>query len=411
MLLKSIIITFFLIYNLNLSNNALSKEIKDCIKNLSFQDAILVEDISGNIVYARNINKAFIPASTLKIITALSAIHYLGENFRFKTEFYVDKKNNLKIKGYGDPFLISEIWNNIAETIAKKVSFIKDIVIDDSYFKREIKIPGLGNSLNPYDAPVGALCANFNTIFINKIGNKILSGESQTPLIPFVLRYLPHHITKEGRYVISHNVHDVEKYAAKLFAYFLIKYGVVIKGNIKFGHVNSYDKLIYTYLSKLNLKEIIKNMMRYSNNFIANQIMLVMGAKIFGPPATLKKGILAIKTYIKNSSVIHHTYIVEGSGLSRRNYTTCIDMANILRLFSPYKNLLKKKNNIYYKTGTLEGIKTRAGYILIGSNTYIFVISLNNNNRINPDNIITCIQKILYISHKASFKPDDLFIH
>ena len=98
MLLKSIIITFFLIYNLNLSNNALSKEIKDCIKNLSFQDAILVEDISGNIVYARNINKAFIPASTLKIITALSAIHYLGENFRFKTEFYVDKKSNLKIK-------------------------------------------------------------------------------------------------------------------------------------------------------------------------------------------------------------------------------------------------------------------------------------------------------------------------
>ena len=77
-------------------------------------DALLVADHDGQIIFKKNEAKKCIPASTLKLLTALAAIHHLGLSYRFKTEFYIDPKQNLKVKGYGDPLLISEVLQEIA---------------------------------------------------------------------------------------------------------------------------------------------------------------------------------------------------------------------------------------------------------------------------------------------------------
>ena len=53
------------------------------------QDAILVADPQGKVIFSKNAGIQLIPASTLKILTALVALHYMGPDFRFATEFYL----------------------------------------------------------------------------------------------------------------------------------------------------------------------------------------------------------------------------------------------------------------------------------------------------------------------------------
>ena len=52
-------------------------------------------------------------------------------------------------------------------------------------------------------------------------------------------------------------------------------------------------------------------------------------------------------------------------------------MNTILLKFKPYYRLLSYKDGEFYKTGTLHGVKTRAGYINIKGRLYPFVIMLN----------------------------------
>jgi D-alanyl-D-alanine carboxypeptidase/D-alanyl-D-alanine-endopeptidase (penicillin-binding protein 4) len=55
--------------------------------------------------------------------------------------------------------------------------------------------------------------------------------------------------------------------------------------------------------------------------------------------------------------------IVEGSGISRENRVSARQMDRILQEFLPYHYYMRRAGREYYKTGTLYGISTRAGYI------------------------------------------------
>ena len=148
--------------------------------------SILLVDENQQVLETKNPNQLFIPASTIKILTSLIALDYWGKDHQFKTDFYFDaKNNNLWIKGYGDPFLVSEELDKIVEKIRLAgINELDGIGIDSSYFSKTIQIDGQGNSLNPYDAAVGAVAANFNTINIRVYENSISSSEKQTPLTP-----------------------------------------------------------------------------------------------------------------------------------------------------------------------------------------------------------------------------------
>ncbi len=87
------------------------------------QDGIIITDWNDKILFAKNEDSLLIPASTLKIFTSLMVLDYLGQNHKFITDFYLDDNFNLKIKGYGDPLLISEVLKTIAENLSNKLIF------------------------------------------------------------------------------------------------------------------------------------------------------------------------------------------------------------------------------------------------------------------------------------------------
>ncbi len=109
---------------------------------------------------------------------------------------------------------------------------------------------------------------------------------------------------------------------------------------------------------------------------MANQIMLVLGAEVFGPPATLEKGRQAVLDYADTLG-LSGIRVAEGSGISRQNRLSARDMLRILKEFEPCRRLLISRGLTYYKTGTLDGIQTRAGYMETDEGSSFFVIFLN----------------------------------
>jgi D-alanyl-D-alanine carboxypeptidase/D-alanyl-D-alanine-endopeptidase (penicillin-binding protein 4) len=366
------------------------------LNRISSQDALLVAGPTGRIIYSKNENRKCVPASTLKILTGLAAIHYLGESYRFQTKFYQDSDQNLKAKGYGDPLLISEVWQEIAQTLAARLQGFNDLVLDDTYFVDNIEIPGAGFSTNPYDAPNGALCANFNTIFFKRDDTgRIVSAEPQTPVTPLAIEKVRLLGFSTGRYTFSHCGHEAARYAGELLVHFLKERGTVCQGVVRAGVVGPGDSLVYTYHSIFTLTQALKKMFEFSNNFMANQVLIALGAHVYGPPGTLAKGVKVLSEYAKEVLRLHDIEIAEGSGISRKNRLSALDMLAVLRRFEPYRALLTRKDQVFHKSGTLKGIKTRAGYIENRSgNPYYFVIFLNSDPS-DIDSIFECVKKSL----------------
>lgn len=383
------------------TTNLYCEKLDDLGHLIGNRDAVLIADPNGHIVFSRNVDTQLIPASTLKIFTALVAIHYLGPDYKFVTEFYMDRHSNLKIKGYGDPLLISEtvveMIHLLSMRLSAKYSIINDLILDDSYFGVQTVIPGVNVSYKPYDSPNGALCVNFNTVNFKRNKNGVyVSAESQTPLLPFILPKIKDSQIDQGRIVLSSQRNEITHYAGYLFLYFLNKEGVRLKGGIRLGKIQKEaDKLIYRYVSSFSLIQTLSKLFEYSNNFIANQLLIAAGAKAYGPPGDLEKGVRAALIYAKNVLEIDHVQIEEGSGISKKNRISAMDFYKILNAFIPHYFLMQQTDNMFYKTGTLKGIHTRAGYIKKkNGELYPFVLMINTPGK-SPKPMMDIIQREL----------------
>ncbi|MBU0994957.1 MAG: D-alanyl-D-alanine carboxypeptidase [Proteobacteria bacterium] len=382
---------------------AVSAQLKDVLSLIGKKDALILEDDQGNTLLSVHADEKRIPASTLKIFTSLFALHYLGDTYRFPTEFYLDPENNLTVKGYGDPLLISESLQEIARALKTQTEFqhtvIQDIILDATWFKQPVLIPGVkASGYDPYNAPNGALCVNFNTVYFkkDKKTGHYITAEPQTPLLPFVHERIKASPFSHERIVLSAENNENTLYAGHLLKFFLEQEGIPCKGGIRPGTVDpAKDKLVYTYTSTVPITEIISKMLYFSNNFIANQLLISAGAKINGPPGTLEKGLESARKYARETLKIDDLSIVEGSGISRQNQISATSMMTLLNKFAPHYLLLKHQGCEYFKTGTLTGISTRVGFILLpDGKKYAFVIIMNTKGQ-SAEKVVRKIKDIL----------------
>ena len=382
----------------NVSWGAGNQKSADLAKRLSKlagpRDAILVATPHGRTLAAVHEDQPLVPASILKLLTTLTALEKLGPEYRFKTEFYLDNRNNLKIKGYGDPLLISEELQAIAAHLAPLAPEVHDLVLDDSFFSQPVRIPGRGSSSEPYDAPNGALCVNFNTVAFKKVDGQWVSDEPQTPLLPSVIPKIAASGLRQGRITLAAGRTEALEYAGELFRFFFRQKGIKVTGAVTRGRVNpESDQLIWTYRSVRNLSEVVAELLEFSNNFIANQILLVMGAEILGPPATVGKGLQVLRGFFRNDLGIKSGRIVEASGISRENRITARAMLHILQCYEPYHPLMRRKGRQFYKTGHLKGVRTRAGFLSgTDGRLYRFVVICNTPGK-TTDAIMKVIER------------------
>ncbi len=333
----------------------------------------------------------FIPASTLKIYTSLVALENLGKEYRFETHFFLDNKNNLYIKGYGDPLLTSESILAIGHTLAGMgIRQLAKVYLDTSSFALNREKAAEDNSDNPYDAPNGALVVNFNALPLQIAKNRyITSGEPQTPVIPLMTEAAKQ--LAAGTHRINVNTLSQQgqltpalRYAGELFVVLFRQAGIRVP-SYTVKSVPQNLQPFYVHRSEKPLAEIIRSCLKHSNNFIANQIFLACGAKAYGQPATWEKSRQAFAVFSQKTLHLGPDKITvrEGSGLSRQNRVSPAALIAILDLFKPYSMLLKRENNILIKSGTMKDVYCYAGYFPKGDNLIPFAILLNQpkNNR------------------------------
>lgn len=315
----------------------------------------------------------YVPASILKLATAQAGFHYLGPDYRFRTAFYRDG-DLLYIRGYGDPMLVSEEWQLIAQELKEAGQFrrpIAALVLDTSAFARQLPVDGRSNTLNPYDARLGALVANFNTVFVNvDAHHHVTSAEPQTPLTPLA-RQVGHRLAPGLRQRINFTAEGVSgvRYAGQVARAVFEQYGATIRGPARLGRVPAGLKPVLVHRNSRTLSEVVQAMLRYSNNFIANQIVLAIALERVGEPARLAAGVALERRFLIDQVGLRPDQfsLDEGSGLSRKDHVQLTAMLRIVDAFHPWEDLLahygRPPLEVPAKTGTLTGVYNVAGFL------------------------------------------------
>jgi len=333
---------------------------------------LLYLDESGKVINKKRAKDLFVPASTTKLVTAYLALSHWGEDHRFKTDFFLDESTTnpaLWIKGYGDPFLVSEELTSIAQALgarlkASGINKLGGIHLDTTYFARNIKLPGTAKSNNPYDAIPSALAANFNTIFARRKNGIIVSAEEQTPITTTASHIYTSMQGHSERVNTGPDHRIAERYFAELLAEFLRREGLEAGAAISWGKVPSTAPLTYRHLNSRTLASVIKPMMKYSTNFIANQLILKLSAEYHGTPASSAKVALTFKEQLSTGFGWKLFFLEDGAGLSRANRLSPAQLVDVLGRFRTWKHLLPEiEPRIYAKSGSLIGISALAGYI------------------------------------------------
>jgi serine-type D-Ala-D-Ala carboxypeptidase/endopeptidase (penicillin-binding protein 4) len=358
--------------------------IKEKVAALAPEGLVFVMDAQGNELVTQNIDEPFVPASVTKIVTAWLAMNVLGGDYRFETRFYLDTKRVLYVRGGGDPFLISEELAPLATELVAAVGKqpINGIVLDASYYPSNLRIPGIEQTDEAYNALNSALAVNFNTISAVRNGNKVRSAEKQTPITPVAItQFLLRGPNKSGRISLSQDQMVSLQYAGELIAAFIERAGGRVKGKISTGPVPEGVEPVYVHRQSRTLAKILGELLRASNNYVANQVFLEIGGHRLGGPVSLEKSLQVANEMLAGRGLAEAIHLEEGSGISRNNHFTARGLAKVLELFAPHADLLNGHDGGMNKTGTMEGVSTLAGYADTSSHGRVrFVISLASND-------------------------------
>lgn len=380
---------------------------------------------SGQTITALNGNTPLNPASCTKIITSAAVLDALGPNYQFETNFYSDtrlqadgKIHNLYIKGNGDPSLVTEELYRIAYNFVSRgvKSITGDIVIDDSYFDGPWYPRKNGNNGRAYTALTSAVSVNFNSVKLiiapgPKVGSKAkVTTEPPTPYINIVGKvrtggkfriYIKRgpQTPESETFIVSGSIprrfsprdfyrslHNPLKYAGNTLKYILEEFGVTVLGQIRSGKAPKDSHLILSEKSK-PLSEIVRDMNKFSNNFIAEQITKHLGAKKKGEPGSTNKGVAVFNNYLNSINFPTQSFLLEnGSGLSINNQVSAGQLVKILvnlyrhnKLRSPFMESLSilgvdgtmkswrshphLRGMLRAKTGSLANASALAGYV------------------------------------------------
>jgi len=343
---------------------------------------LLVVDQQGRTLRSDRANQAFIPASTTKLVTAWLVLNKWGENHRFQTNFYYEPQAKvLWVKGSGDPYLVSEELTAIVQQLKRRgLTQVNAIGLDTSYFAAGLVMPGTGRTNNPYDAVPSAIAANFNTVNIKKRNGRVVSAEPQTPLTPYAASMANRFKSGTLRVNTGRNPRNAETYFAQLFAALLREQGIQVKSRIIYGQRVLLTKPYYQHYNSRTLGEMVRPMLKYSTNFIANQLILSLAAEHYRRPANAND----VKNYMQDRLAAVFQWrnfaMRDGAGLSRANRLSPQQLVQLLKNFQRWRHLLPEvEPGVYAKSGTLNGVSTLAGYLVKNNQWKPFALMMNQS--------------------------------
>jgi serine-type D-Ala-D-Ala carboxypeptidase/endopeptidase (penicillin-binding protein 4) len=268
----------------------------------SARGAVVVDLRTGRVVYARNGDRSFRPASNEKLPISIAALHRLGPAYRYRTHVLGPGMRrgavwhgNLVLRGSGDPTLTSRQLAALAQQIrARGITRVQGRIITDAtrYDGRRTPPGWLGRYYKTYSAPLSALVVD---------GAMIDRRMSDRPNVS----------------------------AGVLFRRALRAQGIVVTGRDGVGRARPGAKPLASVMSP-PLTDILARVNRYSDNFVAEMLLKELWAQT-GKPGTSQGGARVVRSVLAELDVpLEGVTIVDGSGLSPHNRLTARAIAALL---------------------------------------------------------------------------------
>lgn len=410
--------------------------------------ALALDLDSGEALVSFNADRARNPASTMKLVTTLAALDLLGPTYRWKTEIYAlgeltDGRldGDLLIKGYGDPFLVTErVWQMLRLVRQAGIHEIDgNLLIDDSYFDVGEYDPGEFDRqpLRAYNVAPNALLMNFKvvrywfepdhdrnavrvwvdpplenlrvenrlslrrgycggyqrgiTITANEaIDKMIFSGGFPTGCKSYAM----------DRTALSHN-----EFSYGLFMSIWRESGGEFRGGWMNATVPEEAEPLVTFES-VPLADIVASVNKNSNNVMARQVLYTLSAEAVGPPGTEAGGREVIESWLAETGIELPTLRLDnGAGLSRDARISASEFGALLDFAwrQPYMpeyvasmalsgldGTLRRKfgdaelaGQAHLKTGSLDDVSAIAGYLQASSGRRFAVVMMLNHEGVH----------------------------
>ncbi|MBS0448778.1 MAG: D-alanyl-D-alanine carboxypeptidase/D-alanyl-D-alanine-endopeptidase [Proteobacteria bacterium] len=376
------------------------------------------------------------PASLTKLFTTFAGLELLGPAWTWTTPVWLQGRvqdgvldGNLVIKGSGDPKLVLErLWLMLRRVQQLGVREIRgDIVLDRSAFVVPDRDPGDfdGEPLRPYNATADALLLNFKSVVLTFTPDAArgvavvsvdppLAGVRVDASVP--LRAVPcddwrgalkadfadpARIAFAGVLPIACGERtwpvayaDPKRYAERALAGLWKEMGGMLTGSVHDGIAPTTPPTFA--LTSPPLADVVRDINKYSNNLMAQQLFLTLGLTQRGagtPDAA--RDVLQAWMSLALGPAANGVVIDNGSGLSRDTRISAAAFARLLQVAwaSPVMpelmsslpvagldGTLKRSRatlgHAHLKTGSLRDVNGVAGYVLAGSGRRYVVVGI-----------------------------------
>ena len=412
--------------------------------------ALLVVDAAGK-VPARLSHRATAPmnpASVMKLVTTYAALDLLGPAYSWRTPVYVEGAvkdgtlfGNLYIKGQGDPKLVAErLWLLLRRVQGLGIQKIAgDIVLDHSAFEAVDADPASfdGEPLRPYNTAPDALLVNFKSVVMTFVPDRLantasvhfeppLAGvrmQASVPLangsngscgdyraalkadfsdparIRFAGSYPPACLEKVWPVAYA----DPSSYNARAVQGLWQQMGGQLGGSVRDGSVPPAALAPPPTFELLSppLAEMIRDINKYSNNVMAQQVFLTLSLADQGRATQAASREVVRRWWQQRISASEAPTLDNGSGLSRASRISAQGLARLLQTAwaSPLmpelmsslpiagvdgtlkRSQAQSPGRAHLKSGSLRDVVAVAGYVHAASGQrYVLVALVNHVN-------------------------------
>ncbi len=395
----------------------------------------------GPLRWSANAGKPMNPASTMKLVTTYSALHLLGPAYTFRTEVLANGPQagdvlhgELYVRGGGDPHLVVEnLWRLLDRLRGFGIRDIRgDLVLDKTLFDSLEHDPGQfdGEEGRAYNVGPDALLVNFKSIAVTFVPDTAarvarvmvvpeVAGMKYPRMVPGIdggcgdwrsrlradindpmnLRFGGSYPLACGERAIYLGALGHTNYFAAVFRALWERQGGSWSGKVREAAVPATARLVAVQESE-PLAVLIRDINKFSNNVMTQQLFLTMGAA-GGEPGNPERGAAAVRGLLAARGIAAPELVLEnGCGLSRVERISAATLGNVLAdawrsqwmselmaslPISGVDGTMQRRNvpagAAHMKTGMLGDTRAVAGYVQAASGKrYIVVAIINHPN-------------------------------
>ncbi|MGN6086734.1 D-alanyl-D-alanine carboxypeptidase/D-alanyl-D-alanine endopeptidase [Trinickia sp.] len=398
---------------------------------------------------ALNADTPMLPASTMKLVTTYAGLSILGPGYRWRTSAYADGDvdrngvlhGNLYIQGTGDPKLVPEELIDLVDKIRQGgiTGIDGALVLDKRFFDPSTRdLPPFDGDLTaPYNVGPDPLLYAFKSLSFTltpspdgnvaidvlpalaqlQIDNSLRASPGACVGVDMALTpsvtpeangtvdalFSGDYPVRCGPRTINVAVLDHSAFFAGGFLALWRSAGGTFEGTTHEGPVPAGARLVATHRGPV-LGDIVRDINKFSNNVMARNLFLTIGAVVDKPPATPAKSAEVIERFLHTQGLaMPGLTLANGSGLSREEHVSARSLADLLQnanaspvaqvfvaslpiagVDGTMRNRLRNEpvlGNAHIKTGTLNDVRAIAGYVAADNGQSYVVVSLINAPR------------------------------